>query len=78
VSFRPFEVIKHECCIDAAFFVKKTQYVGPKYTKVRGWWITIASSEKPKKLRPNPETIKILKADLPKWKRIDVDITGLL
>ena len=63
--------------MDVAFFVKHTQYIGPKYTKVKGWWISVAYPGRVFKLLPTPETIVITLENIPKWKRIDLDVTEL-
>jgi hypothetical protein len=61
--------------MDVAFMVKKTQYVGPNYTRVRGWWVSVAYSCDPFKLTGMPETIVITKENMPRWNRINVVVT---
>lgn len=70
-KMRPFEIIKHIRCVDVAFLVKKCQYSGPTYSKVRGWWINVASS-KPNYISYEPETITISKAERLNWKVIEL------
>jgi hypothetical protein len=61
-----------------ALLVKKTQYEGPNYIKVRGWWLTTGYPGKVLKLLATPQTITIMRENIPKWKRIDLDVTELL
>jgi hypothetical protein len=68
---RPFDVIKHSKCLDAAFLIKKVMYRGVAYTKVRGWWVNVSTSNA-RIIDHNPETITITAEQLPSWKVIEV------
>lgn len=67
---RAYEFVKHQNCLDVVFEVKKVQWKGPDYWKIRGYWYTDAYGGKLKKLFSEPETIKVKKKDLRYWKAV--------
>ena len=64
---RAYELSKHQNCTDLAFYIKKVQWRGPDYIKIRGWFVNVANPGHSYIIDPQGETIKILRADLPKW-----------
>jgi hypothetical protein len=64
---RSGDIYRHKNCKDMDIWVKKLQYAGLEYIKVRIYYISQRTRDL---FWETPETVKILRKDLKNWKRV--------
>lgn len=66
---RSRDVWRHKSCKDIDIWIKKVQYIGKEYIKVRVFYI---SQRNQMLFWENPETVKILIKDLKNWSLVGI------